>query len=130
VQTIAELAGAEVPADWDGDSLCAWMDDAQAGWKDMAVSEYYGHNVASGYVMLRAGRYKYVYHTRPDDVHAAERELYDLLADPGEFNNLASRPDQQERIARLHAAMVAELGEEPDITEQRCRADYAKGYTG
>ena len=128
VITLADVAGARVPDDWDGDSMSAWMDDPAAPWKDFALSEYYGHNIASGFVMLRAGRYKYVYHTPPDECHPAERELYDMQADRGEFVNLASRPEHQRRIEQMHAAMVEELGEHPDETEQRCRADYAKGY--
>lgn len=128
VQTIAELGGGRTPGDWNGDSMCDWMDDAAAGWKDRAVSEYYAHNIASGYAMLRAGQYKYVYHTRMDAKHGPERELYDLAADPGEFANLASRPAQQKRVEKMHAELVAEIGEDPDETERRCRADYAKGY--
>ena len=128
VQTIAELGGAKAPPDWNGASLCRWLDDPTAHWKDMAVSEYYAHNIASGYAMLRAGDYKYVYHTPADERHPAQRELYDLKADPGEFNNLAARPDEKERVAELHAILVKELGEEPDQTELRCRADYARGY--
>jgi arylsulfatase A-like enzyme len=128
VQTIAEIAGARVPEDWNGASLCRCLDDPAARSRDLAVSEYYAHNIASGYAMLRAGQYKYTYHTPADDKHPAQRELYDLNADPGEFTNLASHPDQGERLAQLHAALVKELGENPDQTEQRCRADYAKGY--
>jgi len=128
VQTIAELGGASLPDDWNGASLCRLLDDPKASWRDIAVSEYYAHNIASGFAMLRSGRYKYVYHTPPDKRHPAERELYDLEADPGEFTNLASRPAHKTRIERMHAALVKELGEHPDETEQRCRAHYAKGY--
>lgn len=128
VQTIAALGGADVPADWDGDSLLPWLDNAEHPWKDLAVSEYYGHYIASGYVMLRTDRYKYVYHTAPDASHPPERELYDLEADPGEFNNLASLPEHRERLETLHAALLEELGEDPEDTERRCRADYVKGY--
>jgi choline-sulfatase len=128
VQTIAELGHATVPADWNGSSLCGLLDDPKAPWKDMAVSEYYAHNIASGYVMLRKGPFKYVYHTPPDGKHPAERELYDLRSDPGEFHNLAADPAQKQRIEQMHAALVKELGEDPDKTELRCRADYAKGY--
>lgn len=127
-QTIAELGKADVPKDWNGHSICALMDNPYANWKDFAVSEYYGHNIASGYAMLRAGKYKYVYHTPPDENYSAQRELYDLETDPGEFTNLAPNPDQKKRIEQMHAFLIKELGEHPDETEQRCRIEYAKGY--
>ncbi|HEX2971708.1 MAG TPA: sulfatase/phosphatase domain-containing protein [Tepidisphaeraceae bacterium] len=128
VQTIADMAGAKTPADWDGDSMLLYMDNARTHWKDMAVSEYYAHNIVSGFVMIRRGSWKYVYHTRLDETHGPERELYDLKNDPGEFTNLANLPEHQERIEAMHTALVKELGEDPEITEVRSRADQAKGY--
>ena len=128
VQTIAELGGAEVPDDLDGDSMVSWLDNARSAWKDVAISEYYGHNIASGFAMIRMGKYKYVYHTAADENHPAERELYDLESDPGEFTNLAGQAKYKRQVRMMHAALVRELGEEPDKTEQRCRADYVKGY--
>ena len=128
VQTIAAIGGAEAPQDWNGDSMVKWLDDPQTRWKDLAVSEYYAHNIASGYAMIRLGRFKYVYHTPADATHLAERELYDLESDPGEFRNLAGDPNQKDRVAKMHAALVREIGEEPDQTELRCRADYKQGY--
>jgi choline-sulfatase len=110
VQTIAQLGGADVPADWNGDSMVKWLDEPKTKWKDMAVSEYYGHNIASGFAMIRMGRFKYVYHTPPDRNHAGERELYDLAADPGEFDNLANDSKHKDRIESMHAALVAEIG--------------------
>jgi choline-sulfatase len=121
-RTIADIGGAKAPTDWDGDSMCPWMDDSKASWKDLAVSEYYAHNIASGYAMLRAGQYKYVYHTPPDAKHPAERELYELKADPGELDNLAADPAMQGRIREMHTRLVKELGEDPDKTELRARA--------
>ncbi len=128
VQTIAELGGAEVPSDWDGDSMVQWLDKAKSDWKDIAISEYYAHNIASGFAMIRMGKYKYVYHTAVDDNHPAERELYDLENDPGEFKNLAGQGKYKRQVRMMHTALVKELGEEPDKTEQRCRADYDRGY--
>jgi len=128
VQTIAELGGADVPDDWNGDSMVRWLDNSGARWKDLAISEYYAHNIASGYAMIRTGRYKYVYHTPPDENHPVERELYDLRSDPGEFNNLAGKAEYSDRITAMHSALVKELGEDPDKTERRCRADYVRGY--
>lgn len=128
VRTVTELAGAVPGEGWDGDSLTAYLDDVSAAWKDLALSEYYAHNIASGYTMLRQGPWKYVYHNRMDASHGPERELYDLTADAGEFHNLASNPVHAPRIAAMHAAMIRELGEDPDAIEQRCRADLARGY--
>ena len=128
VQTIASLGRASLPDDWNGASLCPALDDPKAPWRDVAVSEYYAHNIASGFAMLRTGAFKYVYHTPPDKDHPAQRELYDLEADPNEFANLAARPEHKQRIEQMHEALVKELGEHPDDTEPRCRAEYAKSY--
>jgi len=127
VQTIAEIGHASMPKDCNGDSMLGWLEHADAKWKDRAVSEYYAHNIASGYAMIRMGQWKYVYHTPPDANHPAERELYDLKSDPGELNNLAAQPDQAERIAAMHAALVKEIGENPDETEQRFRRTAMAG---
>jgi arylsulfatase A-like enzyme len=129
VQTIAELGGADVPEDWDGDSMLRWLDNPRSAWKDLAVCEYYGHNVASGSAMIRIGRYKYVYHAAADADHPAEKELYDMLFDPGEFANLAGQRRHSRRIRQMHGALVREIGEDPEVTERRCRSDGAKGYS-
>ncbi len=128
VQTIAELGGGRCPGDWNGDSMLAWLEDEEAKWKDLAVSEYYAHNIASGFAMLRRGRHKYVYHAPADAEHPAEQELYDLAADPGELTNLAAAPRHAQRIEAMHDMLVKEIGEHPDETERRCRESCARGY--
>lgn len=129
VQTVVEIAGGRAPEDWNGESMVRWMDDPRHRWKDYAISEYYAHNTASGYVMARSGAWKYVYHTVIDKDHPAERELYDLASDPQEFTNLAARPEHRARIEAMHRHMVKEVGGDPDETEQRSRAQLARGYT-
>ena len=128
VQTVAALGGATCPDDWDGDSLLGVLDGDDSGWKDFAVSEYYGHNIASGFAMYRQGPWKYVYHTRIDEEFGPERELYHLGDDPQEFRNLAGESAHADRIAAMHKALVAEVGRDPDDAEADCRADYARGY--
>lgn len=118
VQTVTDLAGAEPDAGWDGDSMVPWLDDAAAGWKDFALSEYYGHNICSGMTMWREGEWKYIYHNSAGTGFPPERELYNLREDPGEFRNRASEPEQQARIAAMHAAMVRELGRDPEEVER------------
>lgn len=129
VQTLAGLAGAECPDDWNGDSMLPWLDDPGYEWKDCAVSEYYAHNISSGFAMLRTGPWKYVYHTAADENHPGEPELYNLENDPGEFSNAASDPAHAERIRAMHTMLVEELGEDPEKTEKRCRSEIARGYS-
>jgi len=125
---VAEIAGAQTPEDWNGNSLVPWLNDRSYAWKDLAVSEYYAHNISSGFVMLRHENHKYVYHTQPTAEFPAQRELYDLATDPEEFINLASIPEQQKRIREYDALLIKEIGEDPEKTEKRCRADCAEGY--
>ena len=127
-QTIAEIGGAERSDDWDGESLLDYLDDGNSEWRDVAVSEYYAHNIASGMMMVRQGPWKYVYHARFDEVHGPERELYNLEEDAGEFNNLANDPAQADRIAQLHDLLTRELRRDPEDAEAQSRADLAKGY--
>lgn len=128
VQTLAELAGATTPDDWDGDSMLAWLDDPSTPWKDLAVTEYYGHNIASGMAMIRQGPWKYVYHCGIDEAHPPEIELYDLEEDPREFNNLADHPEHAQRIRAMHLRLEDETGRSPQEAEKECRLDYARGY--
>jgi choline-sulfatase len=89
-QTIAQLAGAKAPADWDGDSLVMYMDNARARWKDLAVSEYYGHSVASGFAMIRQGTWKYVYHTRMNETTCGATRPSCAILPPGRSRRSAS----------------------------------------
>ena len=128
VKTVAEISGGSTPGDWNGDSMLSYLDNPSTKWKDMAVSEYYGHNIASGFAMIRQGAWKYTYHCRMNEEFGPERELYNLNTDPGEWNNLANDPAQRERVGNMHAALVKELGREPDSAEAECRADFARGH--
>lgn len=128
VRTIADIGKARVPDDWDGHSLVPWLDRASTPWRDLAVTQYYAHNIASGFAMVRTGEWKYVYHSAPDNQHPAERELYRLDRDPKEFQNLAKQPEYHAQAEKLHATLVKEVGEHPDETEARCRAELARGY--
>ena len=125
-RTLVEIGGGTAPESWDGTSMLPWLDHANAPWKDQAVVEYYSHPIASGYAMIRKGQFKYTYHTPPDEKHPAQRELYDMSADPGELKNLAADSAYADKVASLHVALLKELRENPDVTEQRCRADGAK----
>jgi len=102
--------------------MLPWLDDPAHAWRNLAVCEYYSGYTASGMAMIRQGDWKYVVHTRADETHGPEYELYNLREDPGELRNRAAEPSQQERMKTMHAALVAEIGEDPEQTEKRFRA--------
>jgi choline-sulfatase len=127
VQTIAELGEAEVPDDWDGRSLLELLDRPGAPWRNVAVSEYFAHNIASGYAMIRSDDYKYVYFTRADELHVPERQLYHLRDDPGEWFDLSARPEYADLMRELHRQLAAELGRDPEEIERAVRSLAAGG---
>jgi choline-sulfatase len=129
VKTIVDLGGGKTPDDWNGDSMVPYLEDPRHTWKDFALSEYYAHNIASGYVMVRSGSWKYTYHTKISETLPDERQLYDLSTDPKEFNNLAAMPEHAARVKMMHAMMLRELGGvDPNLREQQCRREIAVGY--
>ena len=109
--------------------MLRWLDRPKAPWKDFAVSEYYAHNTASGYTMLRSGEWKYVYHNVIDPQHPAQRELYNLTHAPQEFTSLAEVPAHKTHVDALHQRMLAEVGANPDEIEKRSREELSRGYT-
>lgn len=112
--TLAEIAGCALPIPLDGTSLlaaAAGADDSDRG----VVSEYLAHGVTGPAAMLRRGAYKLVTY------HGHEPQLFDVIADPGEFNDLVRDPGH----AAVRLAMQAELDTCFDATDldRRVRAD-------
>lgn len=84
--TFVELIGSNVSPDLplDGVSLVPYITDSQAPKLDTVIGEYMGEGTLAPLVMIRRGRYKFVY--CPLD----PPQLYDLIDDPREINNLAA----------------------------------------
>lgn len=80
--TLLELCGLEPSDDLDGRSLAPALGGTELGDADV-VAEYLAEGVTAPAVMLRRGRYKYIW--CEDD----PEQLYDLESDPHELANLS-----------------------------------------
>lgn len=85
--TLVAVADGSPITPLDGDSLLPLARGEAVGWKGEAFAEYLAHGVAAPMAMLRRGRFKLNY-SLGDPI-----ELYDLEEDPGEFHDLAAKPE-------------------------------------
>lgn len=99
--TILDLAGAAVPAHYDGRSLLPLLlGERIDGWRNEVVAEFHGHHFPYPQRMIRTRTHKLV--VNPADVN----ELYDLVADPDELVNRYPDPGcavvRDELMCRLY----------------------------
>jgi choline-sulfatase len=104
--TLVDLAaGAEQSRDLtnsiDGRSLVPLLQGDGINWPDTAVGEILCEGAIAPCLMIRQGRYKYIY-SEPDP-----DQLYDLQADPHELDNLAGRPDYESLRSRFCDQVLA-----------------------
>ncbi|KAL9107877.1 MAG: hypothetical protein Q9227_007295 [Pyrenula ochraceoflavens] len=84
--TFVEMAGSQIDPylPVDGLSLLPYITNSDQPKPDTVIGEYMGEGTLAPLVMIRRGRYKFVY--CPID----PPQLYDLIEDPLERNNLAA----------------------------------------
>lgn len=81
--TVCELAGLPIPSGIDGISLSGQIQNPSGERRPFVVSQFFsGDGLA---LMIRNKQYKYCFAR-----YESTEELYDMLADPGELNNLAT----------------------------------------
>jgi choline-sulfatase len=99
--TLLELAGVpeadRLPV--DGRSLMPLLAGAEEPDR-VVLSEYHVEKVKGPAFMARRGRYKYIL------IHEYGSQLFDLETDPGEWHNLAGRPEMQAVEAELRALLL------------------------
>jgi arylsulfatase A-like enzyme len=96
--TVCDLVGARIPESLEGKSLAPVIQGKSAGVRDTVMLGYRDFQRA-----VRHGRWKLI---RYPDIDRTQ--LFDLEADPFEMHDLASRPEQRERITKMLALLRRE----------------------
>jgi choline-sulfatase len=125
--TILEACGLAVPPEVQGRGLMHLLDGTADRNREQVVVEYAENEEA----MIRTDRWKLVYCTgrrQRQDGYTTGRplpgrtvKLFDEEADPGEFTNLAGRPEQAERVAALTRQLADHLrrtARQPELLPQ------------
>jgi len=123
--SILEMAGIEnePTAHWslDGDSLLPLMTGNAENWKDEVFCEYEAHGTDRVRAMIKTGDWKLSYsHGTPPEL-----ELYNLDANPGEFNNVAN----ESRYRSIHRELIEKLLSKWDpekVTESVLRSQRSR----
>lgn len=87
----------------DGDHLESLLVGKDDDWKDEVICEYYGEGPIQPLIMLRSGRYKFVY------VHEEKPLLFDLVNDPHERNNLADSAEHQAIVKKCYERIFSQF---------------------
>ncbi|MBN2182286.1 MAG: sulfatase-like hydrolase/transferase [Sedimentisphaerales bacterium] len=103
VPTVCEKLDIEIPSEIQGQSLCSYFGKKSIASRDRHIyceSLYPTMYQANSLLGVVTNRWKYIQTTRP--------ELYDLLADPNEQNNMVARESQRARILQDRLAQILE----------------------
>lgn len=108
--TFCDAAKAPIPDTFRGESLLPLMGGSQVNNRQDIYSTFHGNQFGLySQRMVRDRRMKYIWNL------TAEDELYDLVQDPGELQNLATDPNYRGELQRLRLRLIAWLEETNDI---------------
>ena len=99
--TLMELIGAPAPAGLDGQSLAPLLQNPTLPFKPAICYREVGNSPVP---MVRTDQYKFVYW--PD---SGLHELYDMIADPGEYTNLYGDP-AYDSVVQNHLSILQQEG--------------------
>lgn len=113
---ILSHAGAAVPSPMVGSSLydLACSDDQP---ERVVFAEYHAMGATTGAYMIRKGRWKFVHYV------GFEPQLFDLVADPEELNDLGTAPELEPVRRQLMDELLAIC--DPAAVDARAKADQA-----
>lgn len=92
-----------------------WPILKDASRPDPVIAEYHAAGSRAGMFLLRRGNEKLVYHV------GAPAQLFELVADPDETNDIATTPSGRERAAALERELRAIC--DPEAVDRRAKAD-------
>ncbi|TAJ13763.1 DUF4976 domain-containing protein [Marinilabiliaceae bacterium JC017] len=98
--TLLDLAGVEIPEAMQGRSMVPLFRDSDSNWRKAIYYHYYEYpneHMVKRHYGIRTGRYKLIHFY--EDIN--EWELYDLVNDPDEMNNLYNHADKQPLVQQL-----------------------------
>lgn len=111
--TIANLAGLPVTQYHDGVSMKPLLLNPQATLRDTLLIEYYNNNTKHYEAAVRTLSHKYA-ETYNSNTKSFDSELYDMVNDPYELNNIASDASQQDLMNDLKQKMKALQKNDPN----------------
>lgn len=100
--TVGKLCGLDVPSHVQGKDISAMLDDPTVTVRDAAFSVA---PMRKGF-LLREQRWAYIQYK--EDASGGI-ELFDTVADPKQFTNLADQPEHQSTVERLQAKLAEKL---------------------
>lgn len=126
--TIIELAGFPIPKEMQGESLKPLLEgNTPDDWREAIYYQYWQHLLhrdVTAHYGIRTKTHKLIYfHGQPlgmTDYHAVEPEweLYDLVNDAAEMNNIYDEAEQQELIKELKLRLL-DLKEHYDCKDDK-----------
>jgi arylsulfatase A-like enzyme len=110
--TLVDLCGLEAPpSPLDGESFAELLSDADASWRDWAVS--YAHDKRRKALSRTIRTHRYRYTERPDGTPMA---LIDYQEDPYEWQNLADDPSRADLQGRMRKLLTDAVAKHPAST--------------
>ena len=98
--TVAKLCGLDVPVRLQGKDISRMLDDPKHAVRDAAFC------VNGKGFLLRTDRWAFMQY---GESGARGTELYDMRADPEQYDNLAEKPEHQELVAKFRTRLAAKL---------------------